>query len=199
MSPPPLKPGGGQELPWGHTKNLLGYFFCWETDQGLASACRTNRMRKKLGDFGDRVRRIWLHQDWGAGLMASCGPQERELVCEGPVSVEAPAAALGGERRGTEEGVLRDRSKQRFFCPSTWNCRERAPQGTSRVLKIPMRERVSIKLPPGLGNTEPDYFGSSPKKTLPAPLPVSICISQSQGGRSYCYLVFLYCIEMSNF
>lgn len=43
--------------------------------------------------------------------MASCGPQERELVCEGPVSVEAPAAALGGERRGTEEGVLRDRSK----------------------------------------------------------------------------------------
>ena len=50
--------------------------------------------------------------------MASCGPQERELVCEGPVSVEAPAAALGGERRGTEEGVLRDHSKLRFFAPA---------------------------------------------------------------------------------
>lgn len=37
--------------------------------------------------------------------------RESELVCEGPVSVEAPAATLGGERPGTEEGVLRDRSK----------------------------------------------------------------------------------------
>ena len=46
---------------------------------------------------------------------------------------------------------------------------------------------------------KPDYFGSNPKRTLPAPLPVSICISQSQRGRSCSCLVFIYCIEMSNF
>ena len=72
-------------------------------------------------------------------------------------------------------------------------------RGLRRVLKIPMRERVSIKPPPGLGNTKPDYFGSGPKETLLATLPVSICIGQSQRGRSYSYLVFTYCIEMSNF
>lgn len=53
-----------------------------------------------------------------------------------------------------------------------------------------MRKRVSIKRLPGLGNAKPDYFGCSPNKTLPAPFPVSLCISKSQKGWSCSYLVF---------
>ena len=222
--------------------------------------------------------------------MASCGPQEESLCVRVSWdltnravqwSVEAPSATLVGQFPETEEGVLRDDWKWRFFAPAHRTAERglsreppeswKFPWGRESALNLHQAwetqsqiqfssvqslrhvrlfatpwitacqaslfitiSRSSLRLtsiesvmpsshlilcfplfllppiPPSIrvfSNKptlrmrwpKPDYFDSNPKRTLPVPLPVSICISQSQRGRSYSCLVFIYCIEMSNF